>query len=303
MPEYNLKINSLPHGEMTGRMLIEIEKILLREKPDFVIVYGDTNSTLAGALSASKLNIPVIHIEAGLRSFNMKMPEEVNRILTDRISTVLFCPGKLAVDNLRKEGINKYNVIIKNSGDVMYDVLLYFKKFRKKPDLRLNNNFILCTVHREENTNIISNLEAILKALIKISTRYQIIFPVHPRTKLYLSKIKHIENKVKECNIVLSKPLGYLEIIYLLEKCKLVLTDSGGLQKEAYYMKKPCIVLRNESEWMELVENNFNFLTGANTKKIIDTFDKIEGKKFVFNKFFYGRGNASEKIVNFIKDL
>lgn len=292
-PLYNLNINGLNHGAMTGQMLEGIEKILLKEKPDWVLVYGDTNSTLAGALAAKKLHIKVAHVEAGLRSFNMKMPEEVNRILTDRISDLLFCPTKNAMYNLEMEGYNNSNSKFINSGDIMYDSVLFYSKYAKKPRFSLPDEYILTTIHRAENTDNLNNLNNIFKALSEIAKDITIVLPIHPRTKGILAKNKL---KIHE-NIKLIEPVGYLEMIYLLNNCSCVMTDSGGLQKEAFFFKKPCITLREETEWTELVENGYNFITGANKQLIVNSYNLLDDKNLTFNKQFYGNGNTSEIIL------
>ncbi|WP_274533269.1 non-hydrolyzing UDP-N-acetylglucosamine 2-epimerase [Photorhabdus temperata] len=233
-PDYTLDIHGGSHGEMTGRMIIEIEKILITEKPNAVMVYGDTNSTLAGALSASKLNIPIIHIEAGLRSFNMKMPEEVNRILTDNVSSILFCPTETAVNNLQREGFGSKSVNIKKVGDVMKDTALYFSRMAKKPaELISIKNFILTTLHRAENTDNQERLTEIVNALNYIhKTIYPVVFPLHPRTRKMLKQYDlHLD-------VHLTDPVGYLEMLWLLKNTALVITDSGGLQKETFFLQK-----------------------------------------------------------------
>jgi UDP-GlcNAc3NAcA epimerase len=301
-PDYNLDINSLSHGAMTGRMLEGIEKVLIKEKPDWVLVYGDTNSTIAGALAAKKLSIKVAHVEAGLRSFNMEMPEEINRILTDRISDKLFCPTDTAIKNLKNEGFKNINAEIVNSGDVMYDAALFYSKFNKKSDkvenLISGKNFILCTIHREENTNNILNIKSIFEALIEISNETEIIIPLHPRTK----KIIDNNNILISDRIKIIDPVGYFDMIYLLKNCSLVMTDSGGLQKEAYFFEKMCITLREETEWVELVENGSNYIVGANKLKIIETYKSNKSKEIDFVKNLYGDGQAARIIVgNIIK--
>jgi len=289
-PHYNLDINGLGHGAMTGQMLEKIEEVLEKEKPDWVMVYGDTNSTLAGALAASKLHIKVAHIEAGLRSFNMKMPEEINRILTDRISTILFCPTQSAVDNLNSEGYNNLDISIVQNGDVMQDGAIFYKDLAVASNIELNNKYILSTIHRAENTDDIERLIAIVSALNEIAKEIQIVLPLHPRTKAILEK-----NDL-EVNCTIIDPVGYLEMVGLIKNAKLIMTDSGGLQKEAFFFEKPCITLRDETEWIELVENRFNVLAGASREKIIDLY-----KHFDFNDEFsmnlYGAGTASKIIV------
>lgn len=294
-PEYNLNIGSGNHGEQTGKMLIELEKIYIKEKPDLVLVYGDTNSTLAAALCASKLLIPVAHVEAGLRSFNMKMPEEQNRILTDHLSKFLFAPTDTAVNNLHKEGIIEgvYNV-----GDVMFDAVLKFKDLsRNKIDffnkLELNENeFILSTIHRAENTNYIDRLENIIGALSESNKR--IVLPLHPRTKKYISEYGL---KIGE-NVKIIEPVGYLEMVLLESMSQKIVTDSGGVQKEAFFLGKPCITMRDETEWVETVQNGWNMLTGTNKAKIIDGILNFTPSKEQVKVF--GDGKAANKILEVI---
>ncbi len=291
-PDYNLDINGLGHGAMTGQMLEKIEEVLLKEKPDWVMVYGDTNSTIAGALAASKLHIKIAHVEAGLRSFNMNMPEEVIRILTDRISNILFCPTLSAVNNLENEGYKTLNIKIVKNGDVMQDGALFYKDLAVKPDIALADDYILSTIHRAENTDDPKRLKAIFEALNKIAKEIQIVLPLHPRTKNIL-KTANIE---LSDNISIIEPIGYLKMVYLIKNAKMIMTDSGGLQKEAFFFEKPCITLRDETEWVELIKNRFNVLAGANKNKIVDLYHNYE-----FNDDFsidlYGGGKASENIV------
>lgn len=294
-PSYSLNINNLSHGQMTGQMLIKIEEVLLQENPDLVMVYGDTNSTIAGALAAAKLNVKVAHIEAGLRSFNMQMPEEINRIVTDRISTYLFCPTDTAVINLKNEGFISFDCKIIQSGDVMYDSVLLFSEIERKPSIVIDNEFILCTIHRQENTDNTSRLKSISEALLIISEKNKIILPLHPRTKKKFENLeifKHLRNKV-----IFTNPVGYLEMIYLLKRCRLVITDSGGLQKEAYFFNKPCLTLRDETEWVELVDNGFNLICGSETESIINNFNSIFSLEHDFGVSLYGDGKAAKKIV------
>ncbi|MFO7525185.1 MAG: UDP-N-acetylglucosamine 2-epimerase (non-hydrolyzing) [Ignavibacteriaceae bacterium] len=294
-PSYSLNINNLPHGQMTGQMLIKIEEVLLKENPDLVMVYGDTNSTIAGALAAAKLNVKVAHIEAGLRSFNMQMPEEINRIITDRISTYLFCPTDTAVINLKNEGFTNFDCKIIQSGDVMYDSVLLFSEIERKPSIAIEDEFILCTIHRQENTDNTSRLNSISEALLIISENNKIILPLHPRTKKKFEKLeifKHLRNKV-----IFTNPVGYLEMIYLLKRCRLVMTDSGGLQKEAYFFDRPCLTLRDETEWVELVDNGYNLICGSDTESIIKNFDSIFSLEHDFGVSLYGDGRAAKKIV------
>ena len=291
-PHYSLNINGLGHGAMTGQMIEKIEEVLLQEKPDCVMVYGDTNSTIAGALAASKLHINIAHIEAGLRSFNMNMPEEINRILTDRISSILFCPTQSAVENLEKEGYKTLDLKIVKNGDVMQDGALFYKNLAIKPNLVLAKDYILSTIHRAENTDDPQRLSAIFEALNILSSEIQIILPLHPRTRNILKKRKISLSE----NIIIIDPVGYLEMVYLIKNSKMIMTDSGGLQKEAFFFEKPCITLRDETEWIELLENKFNVLSGANKNKIIDLYRTYE-----FNNDFsinlYGAGNASKIII------
>jgi len=300
-PDYNLGVSSASHGAMTGRMMLEIEEVLHKEKPDKVLVYGDTNSTLAGALAAVKIHIPVAHIEAGLRSFNMDMPEEINRILTDRVSTWLFCPTDVAISNLSKEGfphtsIHGVKQSIMKSGDVMQDGAIFYSNFAKKPEgISVPPDFILATVHRAENTDDPENLSNIVDAMnIIAQSGKKIILPLHPRTKKMLQGIE----KNFTDDVIITDPVGYLEMVYLLKHCSMVMTDSGGLQKEAFFFRKPCITLREETEWVELVENGFNILTGANKELIVDRFSRADS---LFSNNYsidlYGNGIASEKIV------
>ncbi len=297
-PDYNLNINGLGHGAMTGQMLEKIEDVLLKEKPEWVLVYGDTNSTLAGALAAKKLHIKVAHVEAGLRSFNMKMPEEINRILTDRISDILFCPTDTAVKNLHNEGYKNINCKIENVGDVMQDAALFYSKRSKKPDLILPEKFVLCTVHRAENTDNPQAFKSIFEALEDISNETPVVLPLHPRTK---NKLKNLNYNFLASPITFIEPVGYLEMVWLLQNCEIVMTDSGGVQKEAYFFKKPCLTLREETEWVELVENGFNQICGSDNQQIISGYYSIKTKpKSDFSKQMYGNGHAGNKVVQII---
>jgi len=256
-PTYFLNVQEKFHGQMTGRMLGAIEDILIKEKPDALIVYGDTNSTLAGALAASKLHIPVIHIEAGLRSYNRLMPEEINRVLTDHVSDLLFCPTKTAVANLIKEGITKGVYL---TGDVMHDAILENLKIAKTRSgilQKLNikpKSYIYATVHRAENTDKENNLRDIIEAFSK--TRETIILPIHPRTKKMLDKF----NLVMPENVKVIDPVGYLDSLSLMSNARKIVTDSGGVQKEAYFLKIPCLTLRNKTEWVETVQDGLEKL-------------------------------------------
>ena len=295
-PKYNLGINKLSHGAMTGRMIEQLEQVCMSENPDWIIVYGDTNSTLAGAIVASKLNIKIAHIEAGLRSLNTSMPEEVNRILTDRVSSLLFCPDEVAVNNLFSEGYNNFsNVGIKNVGDIMYENALYFSEQSKKPSVSFNlekNNFLLATIHRAEIVKSRDKLTSVISALNIISESIKVVAPFHPRT------IKSIEKYKIETNFNILPPVSYLEMLWLIDNSKIVLTDSGGLQKEAFFFKKVCLVTREETEWIKLLEYGNCILVGYDTNKIISEFNKTENFKSVPNLF--GDGNTSEQIINSI---
>jgi UDP-GlcNAc3NAcA epimerase len=295
-PNYFLGVGAKTHGEMTGQMIEKIERVLLKEKPDFLMVYGDTNSTLAGAIAASKLHVKIAHVEAGLRSFNMKMPEEVNRILTDRISSILFCPMQSAVDNLHSEGLANWKTDAKVvlSGDVMKDGALFYREFSQKPmSLTTQSEFVLCTIHRAENTDDPSRLLNIISALNIIAQKQQVILPLHPRTK----KILDI-GAYDVSNLTIIDPVGYLNMVWLIDNCSIVITDSGGLQKEAYFFGKPCVTMRDETEWIELVENNVNFLAG--TESIITSYEKASNLKFEVDstKSLYGAGDAASIICD-----
>ena len=287
-PAYNLDINSLSHGAMTGQMLEKIEAILLEEKPDAVVVYGDTNSTIAGSLAAKKMHIKVVHIEAGLRSFNMKMPEEVNRIVTDRISDLLCCPTDTAIKNLQNEGFDNLPIQIDKNGDIMKDAVAYYSKTSAEKssiisDLNLKENeFVLATIHRQENTDDVTKLKSIFDALEEINTDCNVVLPLHPRTKKIL-KQHNIQPK-----ITLINPVGYFAMLELLKNCKMVVSDSGGLQKEAFFNKKHCIIAREETEWIELVENGFAEIVGSDHSKIIAIFNKYKNSNMDFSKNLYG---------------
>lgn len=292
-PGYNLNINSLSHGAMTGKMLEEIEKVLLDKKPDWVLVYGDTNSTLAGALAAKKLYIKVAHVEAGLRSFNMEMPEEINRILTDRISDILFCPTETAIRNLQNEGFGHFPSRIVLSGDVMLDAALFYRQYSRPPQLELNRDFVLATLHRAENTDCPQNLLEIIRALETISREQDVVLPLHPRTR---TKLEALNYDTRHSSIRFIEPVGYLEMIYLLDKCSLVMTDSGGLQKEAFFFRKYCITLRNETEWTELVDHGYNALAGNSYDKIMQAYREQPHPDF--STLLYGDGHAAKVIVD-----
>ncbi len=296
-PKYQLEINSLSHGAMTGRMLEEIEKVILLEKPDYLLVYGDTNSTLAGALAAKKLQVKVVHVEAGLRSFNMAMPEEVNRILTDRISDFLFCPTDTAIKNLANEGYNNIACNIVKTGDVMYDAALFYAQKAALTSTVLpthslkSGEYVLATIHRQENTDNDENLSQIVKALNEISTKLDVVVPLHPRTR------KILEQKGITPLFKIIDPVGYIDMVQLTANAKLIMTDSGGLQKEAFFFQKNCVTMREQTEWVELVEHGFNLTTGADYTKIMAGFEFMNSKENDFNVNLYGTGHASEEII------
>ena len=298
-PDYNLGVGSGSQGEQTGKMLIEIEKVLIKEKPDLVLIYGDTNSTLAGALVAVKLHIKIAHVEAGLRSFNKKMPEEINRIITDHCSDILFSPTKTGVTNLEKEGITKGVYL---TGDVMFDALKENLKIAEKSkildelDLQAKE-YYLTTVHRQENTDNIDNLSKILQALSQINKK--VVFPIHPRTKKFIKNNKL--EKTLDKNVILIDPVGYLDFIWLEKNAKKILTDSGGIQKEAYMLKVPCITLRENTEWVETVDDNWNVIVGNDKEKILDAVKNFNPSSE--QKGHYGEGDASIKIKEIIDNL
>ena len=296
-PHYNLGINQMNHGAMTGRMIEEIEKILIKENPDWVLVYGDTNSTLAGAIASKKLHIKLAHVEAGLRSFNMKMPEELNRILTDRVSDLLLCPTENSVKNLVNEGFGNFDCKIINVGDVMLDASLYYSKIAEENStvlqyLEIEEPFILCTVHRAENTSDDRKLTEIFESLEQLSLDIGVVCPLHPRTKNMLKK------EYQGINFI--DPLGYVDMQHLLSHCDFVMTDSGGLQKEAFFHQKKCFTLRDETEWVELVACNANEIVGSDMEKIMASLDRFRSQvNWEFPNYnFYGDGNASEKIIS-----
>ncbi len=297
-PDYLLNLGGSSHGQMTGRMIQEIERIVLREKPDYVLVYGDTNSTLAGAIVASKQNCRLAHVEAGLRSFNRRMPEEINRVCTDHVSDVLFCPTKEAVDNLRREGLSEPDRRIVLSGDVMKDAALFYGQRFKMP-VDMDGDYVLVTVHRAENTDDPDRISGILGALNAIARKTNVVFPMHPRTKAAIDKL-NLKIEFEPWS-----PVGYLEMLSLIKGSRFVITDSGGLQKEAAFFNKYCLTLRDETEWVELVEAKVNFLVGADQETIMNSFEKLN---VGLDKFpdsvaeLYGDGNASEVIAKELLD-
>lgn len=287
-PDLNLEVGSGSHGKMTGLMLEKIEEVLLEQKPDAVLIYGDTNSTLAGALAASKLHIPVCHVEAGLRSYNKEMPEEQNRIVADHMSALLLCPTQTAIDNLKKEGINNG---VSLTGDVMYDASLFYRTLDHTNSTlpKLPDNFFLATIHRAENTDSEERLTNIVKALNDCGKKG--VLPLHPRTKKYLD----IYNLKFNSNITLINPVGYFDMLELEAKADFIVTDSGGVQKEAYFFNKPCITLRDQTEWVETVEVGWNVIVGADYSKIINTITSFVPPSNHPN--LYGDGKSGEKIV------
>ena len=303
-PNHYLKIASLSHGAMTGRMLEGIEELIQQEKPDWMLVYGDTNSTLAGALAAAKLHLPIAHVEAGLRSHNPAMPEEINRVLTDRVSSLLLCPTKTAVNNLEKEGFPykasaKLQQQIVNVGDVMFDAVLYYRERAKREvDLETfglkHQEYALCTIHRQENTDQLENIKNILNALQSIAKDLTVVLPLHPRTKAKIVQF-NLESLLE--GLYLLDPLPYLEIQRLQMSAKIILTDSGGLQKEAYFHRVPCITLRDETEWVETVKSGWNRLVGAKKDQIVRTYS-INTERNESDSTCYGNGEASCKILD-----
>lgn len=302
-PEWQLNINGVGHGAMTGRMLEGIEEILIKEKPDYTLVYGDTNSTLAGALASQKLHIPVIHVEAGLRSFNMRMPEEVNRILTDRISSILFCPTETAMHNLQQEGFEQFDCHIWQSGDVMQDAAMFYAdklgddtSFLQRHKLS-SGNFVLATIHRQENTDDPEVLRSILKTLDSINNELPVVLPLHPRTKIRIDQL-NINH-----HLHILEPLGYFEMLRLIRNTALVMTDSGGLQKEAYFFRKYCITLREQTEWTELVRNGYNRVCGSTPDLILQSFKEFMAQSFPQGKELYGGGKASLFIADTLTSM
>lgn len=298
-PAYNLEIGGTMHGKMTGQMLAALEELYLELKPDAVLVYGDTNSTLAGALAASKLNIPVAHVEAGLRSYWKRMPEEQNRVLTDHLSTWLFCPTDTSVKNLHKEGIQQG---IHRVGDVMFDANLFYLE-RLEDELNrgiqrplgweqpVPEPFILATIHRAENTDDITRLMGILEGLGRLPL--PVIWPVHPRT----AKVLNSHGFTLPRNLQLVDPVGYFDMLILERKARMIVTDSGGVQKEAYFMQKPCITLRDQTEWVETVDDGWNRLAGTDPERIKAAFDRFIQSPPQNQERHYGDGNAARQIA------
>ena len=322
-PHFNLNVGSGSHGAQTAKMIEGLESIFLAEKPDAVVVYGDTNSTIAGGLAAAKIHIPVVHIEAGLRSFNKAMPEELNRIACDHFSTLLFTPTASGLENLRKEGFStaihsKATIDLPNvyqCGDIMFDNSMYFSEIsdEKSTILKINDlvkdNYVLCTIHRDSNTDIAANLNSIFKALIQISEskNLKIVLPIHPRTKGKMEELldRDLLLKIKNSNsILIIPPAGFLDIIALEKNARIIISDSGGLQKESFFFQKPCVILREQTEWIEIVENGNTLLAGSDFQKIIDSFNLLYNKTNYSYPAFYGDGDAASFICQkIVEDL
>ncbi|HEX9973530.1 MAG TPA: UDP-N-acetylglucosamine 2-epimerase (non-hydrolyzing) [bacterium] len=301
-PDINLEVGSDSHARQTAAIMIGIETFLEQEQPDIVLVYGDTNSTLAGAVAAAKLHIKVAHVEAGLRSFNRAMPEEINRIVADKVADILFCPTETAVRNLANEGIKNG---VHNIGDVMYDAALRFAPITEQKSLVLKRfslepkSYFLLTLHRAENTDSVENLSHIVAAIVQ--SKHLIIFPAHPRTVKLLKQFQLYEKIDRAENIILIEPVSFIDMIMLEKNAQKIVTDSGGVQKEAYFYQVPCITLRDETEWVETVEDGWNCLVGANLEKIssaINTF--LPAKQ---QQGHYGDGKASEKLVDVLNNF
>lgn len=321
-PNYNLNVGSGSHGAQTAKMLEGLEDIFLSEKPDGVIVYGDTNSTVAGALAAAKIHIPLIHIEAGLRSYNKAMPEEINRIASDHMSTLLFSPTHSGIDNLKKEGFSTKNEgsasadnpYVFHCGDIMYDNSLYFStvsddKSSILEELGLEpNGYILGTVHRDSNTDINENMESIFNAIYDIAelSGKKFVLPLHPRTKNKMESHLSEELRMKlieSDKVLIVPPAGFLDIIALEKNASMLVTDSGGLQKEAFFFNKPCVILRPQTEWVEIVDNGNAILADANYDRIMNAYKTLSSKNDFTYPNFYGDGKASEFICQQIVDL
>jgi UDP-GlcNAc3NAcA epimerase len=298
-PRYNLDIHSLGREDMIAKMHEGLTEIINKEKPNRVVVLGDTNSTLAGAQAAAQCGIPISHIEAGMRSFDMTMPEEINRIETDKLSSQLFCATAIAVQNLKNEGLDKHRELMQ-CGDIMYDAVLYHmhniteSSILKDLDLE-GKEYILLTIHRAANTDDISKLKQIVEAINTLSVDNVVVFPIHPRTKKAIAKYD------LRLNCITIDAVGYRDMMELMQNCSIVVTDSGGVQKEAYYFKKYCIILREQTEWVELIENRFGILVGADIKTIVDKTNSFKGKEFPASiNNLYGKGNAAKIICKYL---
>lgn len=295
-PDYNLGVQASGHGEQTGLMMIKIEKILIHEQPDAVLVYGDTNSTLAGALAAAKLHIPVIHVEAGLRSFNISMPEEINRVVVDHLSHLLFCPTSNAVDQLKKENIHDR---VFETGDIMYDAVLTHiqqadQQTKSVPELP--EDYLLVTVHRAENTDSPEKMKNIIDALSNI--KQPKVWPMHPRTKKALETFQIDVSAIP--NVIILPPVGYLTMLNIEKQAEKIITDSGGVQKEAYFLNVPCITLRNETEWPETLVNEANLLVGTDSHKIIEAVNRLVTPSY---PDVFGKGDTAMRIVDVMRKV
>jgi len=307
-PKYQLGISGITHGAMTGQMLEAIETVLMKEKPEIVLVYGDTNSTLAGALAAAKINIPVAHVEGGLRNYDRSIPEEINRVLTDHLSTWIFCPSQLSVDNLTKEGFletkrEKARTYVYNVGDVMYDAICFYRDIAQ-PSQRIRElvkrkgcGYCLTTIHRASNTDNREILKSIFEGLKRITKHIPVIMPLHPRTRKVVD-----EHQIKVNALDIIEPVGYFDMLYLLKHCGIVITDSGGLQKEAYFFNKPCLTVIDYTPWVELVQVGVNTTVDGDSDMIYETTVRKleEASQQVFPTGIYGDGHAGEKIVSIL---
>lgn len=292
-PKHSLNIGGLSQGAMTGRMIEQIEELLIKERPDWLVLFGDTNSTLAGAIAASKLQIPIAHVEAGLRSYNRAMPEEINRILTDHCSSLLFAPTKGAAEILQSEGIAKEK--IHEVGDIMYDAALYYRDLAGKREE--SAPYALATIHRAENTDSPQRLRSIFQQLTALSKEIAVTMPLHPRTKKALAELGILEECASSLQLI--DPVGYLEMVRLEAGASLIVTDSGGVQKEAFFFQVPCLTMRSETEWTELVEGGFNLLVDpAIDGSLIDGFHQMTQRSYQWELPLYGDGRAAEKILS-----
>ncbi len=305
-PQFHLGIHGGAHGSMTGRMLAAIEEVLLEKKPDWALVYGDTNSTLAGALAAAKLDVPVAHVEAGLRSFNRRMPEELNRILTDHAADLLFAPTDQAMSNLAREGIPDAKV--RRVGDVMLDAALYYAECLDDNSSVVQRmglapkGYVLATLHRAENTDDETKLRSVIACLNAASERWPVVLPLHPRTRDAMAALGSAP--LLRSQVVVSEPVGYLDMIALERNARMIVTDSGGVQKEAYFHHVPCITLREETEWVELVDAGWNVLAGQSVERVRGALDRLtSGPTPAWTADLYGDGNAAHKIVEHLVAL
>lgn len=301
-PHHSLGVAGGTHGDMTGRMMVALDPILQAERPDLVVVYGDTNSTLAAALCAAKFGIPIAHIEAGLRSFNRAMPEEINRVLTDHISKYLFCPTETAVENLRREGIDN---VVRNVGDIMYDAALHYGGSDADADLlapelrdiHAAKGYVLATIHRQENTDVAQRLSRIADGLLGVADAHPVVLPLHPRTRAKLGEAA-LSRLKSHPRVALTDPLGYLEMLQLERNAGLVLTDSGGVQKEAFFFKVPCATLRDQTEWTELVDHGWNTLVDVANDNIAERALQCHGRLGQTDFNPYGQGRTAEEILS-----